>query len=82
MKIHIDFESRSKVDIWSGGAYVYAADPSTEIMCLAYAIGNGPVKVIRRAEIEAWPLIDPFEELRELAVDKKNLFYAFLPLRS
>ena len=75
-KVHLDFESRSRADIWKTGAYVYATDPSTEIMCLAYAIDNGPVKVIRWTDIQMCELIDPFEELRALAADKKTLFYA------
>lgn len=44
--LHIDFETRSKVDIWRAGAWEYAAHPSTEILCLAYAIDDGPVKLI------------------------------------
>lgn len=75
-KCHIDFESRSRVDIWSSGAYVYASDSSTEILCLAYAIDNEPVKLIRWNDILNWPLIDPFEELRELARAEDTLFYA------
>jgi len=43
-RVYIDFESRSQADIWAGGAYHYAEDPTTEILCLAWAIDNGPVK--------------------------------------
>lgn len=75
-RVHIDFESRSKVDIWNTGSYVYASDPSTEIMCLAYAVDDKSVRVIRWAEVQAWPLCDPFEELRELAEADDTLFYA------
>lgn len=76
VKVHLDFESRSRVDIWSTGAYVYSRDPSTEIMCLAYAVGDGPVKIIPWSAIQMYPLIDPFEELRSLAENKEHLFYA------
>lgn len=41
---HIDFETRSRVDIAKRGAEAYARDASTEIMCLCYAIGSGPVR--------------------------------------
>lgn len=75
-KVHLDFESRSKADIWSCGAYVYASHSSTEIMCVAYAVDDGPVKIIRRHDILMCALIDPFEELRALAFDKETLFYA------
>ena len=40
MKVYIDFESRSKADIWATGAWVYSRHPSTEIMCFAYAVDN------------------------------------------
>lgn len=44
MKAHIDFETRSKIDIKKAGAYKYAQHDSTEIMCMQYAIGeNDPV---------------------------------------
>ena len=76
MKIHIDFESRSMIDIWEVGAYVYASHPSTEILCLAYAIDDGPVKIITRTELFTYPMSDPFEELRAFAKDEKVLFYA------
>jgi len=43
-RVYIDFESRSKVDIWESGAYRYAEDPTTEILCLAWAIDDAPVR--------------------------------------
>lgn len=39
----IDFETRSKVDIRKSGAWRYAEDPSTSVLCLAYALGDGLV---------------------------------------
>lgn len=36
--INIDFETRSRVDLLSAGAYNYFADPSTEVVCMAYSI--------------------------------------------
>lgn len=39
--LHIDFETFSKADIKSVGAYRYAFDPSTEILCAAMALGDG-----------------------------------------
>lgn len=53
-RVYVDFESRSQADIWSSGAYRYAEDPSTEILYLAWAIDDGPVKgAIAGAEIRA-----------------------------
>jgi DNA polymerase len=38
----IDFETRSKVDLKTAGAYTYAQDPSTEILCMGWRCGiNG-----------------------------------------
>lgn len=42
---HIDFETRSTVDLRKAGVYVYAEDPSTDVWCAAYAFDDGPVKV-------------------------------------
>jgi DNA polymerase len=39
-KIFIDFETRSTIDIKKVGAWAYAAHPSTDVLCLAYSIGN------------------------------------------
>lgn len=41
--LHIDFESRSSVDIRRAGVYVYAEHPSTDIWCAAYALDDEPV---------------------------------------
>jgi DNA polymerase bacteriophage-type len=38
--LHIDFETFSEVDIRKVGAYRYAFDPSTEILCCAFALGD------------------------------------------
>lgn len=46
--IHLDFESRSTVDIWLSGAWQYSCHPSTDILCLAYCIDEGPVKILKR----------------------------------
>ena len=46
-RVYVDFESRSEADIYEVGAWNYACHPSTEILCLAYAIDNGPVVVLR-----------------------------------
>lgn len=43
-KVHLDFETRSRVDIKKCGAGRYCTDPSTKILCLAYAIDDGPIK--------------------------------------
>ena len=46
-KLHIDFETRSELDIKKVGAYKYAKHPSTEILCMAYAYGKEPVQIVK-----------------------------------
>lgn len=53
MRVYVDFESRSQVDIWESGAWVYAESPTTEILCLCYAIDDGPVITLTRANMAA-----------------------------
>jgi DNA polymerase bacteriophage-type len=40
-----DIETRSRVDLKVVGAAKYAADPSTEILCLAFAVDDEPVQM-------------------------------------
>ena len=40
-----DIESRSKVPLETAGAWRYASDASTEILCVAYAIDDGDPKI-------------------------------------
>jgi DNA polymerase len=42
--LHEDYETRSKLDLRKVGVHRYAADPSTEIRCVAYAVDDGPVQ--------------------------------------
>lgn len=41
--IHIDFETRGKVDLRKRGAWRYSEDPDTDILCLAFKIDEGPI---------------------------------------
>ena len=43
--LHRDFETRSTLDIQDVGAWRYAADPTTDVWCAAYAVDDGPVKL-------------------------------------
>lgn len=43
--LHLDYESRSAVDLKKTGAYVYAEDDTTDVWCAAYATDNDPVKL-------------------------------------
>jgi DNA polymerase len=43
--LHRDYESRGVLKLEDVGAWKYAADPHTEILCCAYAVDNDPVKL-------------------------------------
>lgn len=46
--LHVDFETRSACDLRKAGVHVYAEDPSTDVLCLAYAVDAQPVTVLTR----------------------------------
>jgi DNA polymerase len=48
--IVIDVETRSLADLKKTGAARYAADPSTDIWCIAYAVDDTPVALWRPGE--------------------------------
>jgi DNA polymerase len=43
--LHRDYETRSVADLREVGAYQYASHPSTEVLCCAYAVDSGDVKL-------------------------------------
>ena len=45
MKLWVDFETYSDVNIKVRGGYAYCKDKSTEVICLGYAIDDEPVQV-------------------------------------
>ena len=54
----IDFETRSTVDLKKSGSDVYARHPSTQIMCLGWALDDGPITVWRRGDDSPVALMD------------------------
>lgn len=48
--VHLDYETRSELDVRKVGAITYAQHPSTEVMCLAWAVGDTPVNLWRPGE--------------------------------
>ena len=62
MRLFIDFETRSKCDLRRFGADNYAKDPSTEVLCMAYAADNGPT-FLATPGLKGWHL--PFATLDE-----------------
>lgn len=45
MLVNLDFETRSRVDLKDKGLDTYARDISTEVICMAYSIDGGEVKL-------------------------------------
>ena len=59
LKAHIDFETRSTVGLRKAGMYRYAEDPTTEIVCMSWRLGDGPVQRWRPRDGNLpWPLIE------------------------
>ena len=54
---YFDFETRSLADLPAVGGYAYARHPSTDILVIAYAFGDGPVQVW--SPEWCWPGDDP-----------------------
>jgi DNA polymerase len=44
-EIHLDLETRSTVDLKKAGLYVYAEDPTTDVWCAAWCIGDAPIQM-------------------------------------
>ena len=57
MKVYFDFETRSTADLRKTGAHVYAADPTTNVLCLAWAIDDGPVHIYRPFDGDLQPTV-------------------------
>lgn len=59
--LSVDFETRSAVDLTATGVYRYAEDESTDVWCMAWAIGEAEPSLWRPGdpvpkELEAWVL--------------------------
>jgi DNA polymerase len=45
LRLHLDIETYSEVDLKAAGVYRYAEHESTELLCFAYAFDDGPVEL-------------------------------------
>lgn len=61
-KATIDFETRSACDLLTAGAYVYARHISTQVLCMAYKLGDGPTKLWHRAHPKVGIAQSPFPQ--------------------
>jgi DNA polymerase len=76
--IHIDFETRSKIDLKKCGAHKYAEDPSTEILCLAYKVNDEPTKIFKRETFLKKDLKKEFEQFRNEWMVAHNVGFEFV----
>ena len=44
-RIHLDFETRSLLDVRVVGGWTYSIHPTTSIICAAYAVDDNPVQL-------------------------------------
>lgn len=50
--LHLDFETRSRVDLTESGQDPYAADPSTSILVVGYAVGEQEPQALQTLGVE------------------------------
>jgi DNA polymerase len=53
--MYLDIESRSQVDLKKNGLARYAHDPSTQVICIAWALGAGPIRIWFAEDGEFFP---------------------------
>ena len=78
--ISIDFETRSETNLLTDGMYNYASCPSTEIICMAYAIDDEEPKLWHRGEPipEALRYINKNMEFYAWNADFERLIWDFI----
>lgn len=70
MKLYLDLETRSAVDLKRSGVYVYAESPTTEILVWSYAFDHGPLKLYY-PQWQSFP-----DDLRDAILDPQTTFVA------
>ena len=92
--LHRDYETRSTCVLKSAGAYHYAADPRTEVLCCGYAVDDSPVQLwtpgdpvppefIEAAHNPAWIVVahnDQFETAIEQLLLAPRYGWPVIPL--
>lgn len=51
IKVHLDFETRSKISVVDVGPWRYSLDPSTTVLCLCYRITDEKTKQVIKSDI-------------------------------
>lgn len=69
--VFFDYETRSPTDLRKTGAHRYARDPRTDVMCMAWAVDDGPIKIWRPLDGDPHPV-----DFIELMLDPNTQFIA------
>lgn len=77
-QVHLDFETRSLLSVSDVGGWVYAAHPTTDIICAAYAVDDEPVVSIKRDTFGLYDVagLGQLEALYAFAEDPEVIFCA------
>ena len=67
--LFLDFETKSAIDIKKCGAFRYIEDESFDVLLLAYAFDDRPVRIVDFASGETWPE-EFLQAIRDPAVTK------------
>jgi DNA polymerase len=87
--VSLDFETYSECDIRAAGAWAYADHPSTEVLCMAWAVNDEPPELWTPdmpAPIELFRLIEQGAEVWawnsffELAIWQRVLMWPTIPI--
>ncbi len=66
----VDFETRSRCDLFSKGVYNYAQDASTDVLCMSYAFDDEPVVTWRPSDPFPKSVRNHTGQIRELMISK------------
>jgi DNA polymerase len=79
VRVTIDYETRSRADLKKTGAYKYAADPSTSVLCLAWRYEGDPTKYLWHP---AFPNARPAQRRKEAEKRAKGINAKTKPLKN
>lgn len=71
---HLDFETQSEADIRKVGAKLYAEHPSTRLLCICFAVGDGAVNTVTAEGLNSGDV--RLDALYALAMDPNCIFVA------
>lgn len=73
--VHLDFETRSRADLKTAGAWRYSTDPSTQVLCASWAIDDGPISTWKRGDPVPQGMFDALES--GAILEAHNVFFEY-----